>query len=64
MRKSALGIRLIVTSITIDAMKLKLCSRSKQRIGNSGEFVVAHEEYQDIEACRKLTLGEDPRRKH
>ena len=64
MRKSVLGIRLHLTSAAIEVIKLKLCIENKRRMGNTGNFIELHEEYQEIEAGRKINLGEDSMKRH
>ena len=59
MRKSALGIGLMAPKTIIDTMKLKLYIGNVRRIGNATQALDIHHDFQQIEAGRNCTIGED-----
>ena len=59
-RTSALGIGLMKPSTIIAILKLKSYIGNKQKQGNATKSINIQEEYQEVEARRRITLGEDP----
>lgn len=60
-RKSALGVGLMMPSTLIAVLKLKAYIGNKRRLGNTAKSIKIQEEYQEIEAGRTISLGENPK---
>jgi len=60
-RKSALGVGLMTPSTIIACLKLKLYVGNKQKLGNTEDSIAIQEAYQEVEAGRRMSLGEDPK---
>ena len=59
MRKIALGIGIMSPRTIIDILKLKLFIGNKQKTGNAYDSIKIQEDYQQIEASRNITIGEN-----
>ena len=59
-RKSALGVGLILPSTLIAVLKLKLYVGNIRKLGNAADSIKVQKGYQEVEAGRVVTLGENP----
>lgn len=59
-RKSALGVGLMLPSTLLAVLKLKLYIGNMRKLGNAAEAIQVQLDYQEVEAGRVVTIGEDP----
>ena len=58
-RKSALGVGLMLPSTLLAVLKLKLYIGNMRKLGNAAEAIQVQLDYQEVEAGRVVTIGED-----